>query len=83
MEHLSAKNSQDFINTKLLDSWTAQKFHTNKIFYPVSEYIVPRWMKGVDFKYKKREKSYYVDRHKDEDVVSDHTAYLQRFSRNK
>ena len=71
LEHLSIKKSQDFINEKLLSKWSAEQLLTNKISFPVSEYIVSRWMKEAGFKYEKYKKCYYVDRHEDDDVVSD------------
>ena len=76
LEHLSIKKSQDFINSKLLADWTAQQLSVYKISYPVTEYIVARWMKEAGFRYEKHKKSYYVDRHEDPDVVSDRKSYL-------
>lgn len=79
LEHLSIKKSQDFINSKLLADWTAQQLSVYKISYPVTEYIVARWMKEAGFRYEKHKKSYYVDRHEDPDVVSDRKSYLTQF----
>ena len=76
LEHLSVKKAWEFINLKLLHNWTVQQLETNRISYPVSEYVISRWMKEVGFKYELHKKSYYVDRHEDEDVVSDRKAYL-------
>ena len=83
LEHLSIKKSQDFINEKLLSKWNAEQFLTNKISFPVSEYIVSRWMKEAGFKYEKYKKCYYVDRLKYDDVVSDCKTYVNQFFANK
>ena len=40
-------------------------------------------MKEAGFKYEKHKKSYYVDRHEDDDVVSDRKTYLQHFFENE
>ena len=79
LEHLSIRKAQNFVNLNLLSDWTAQQLETNKISYPVSEYVVARWMKEAGFSYEVHKKSYYVDRHKDEDVVSNRKAYLINF----
>ena len=71
LEYLTVKKAWEFINLKLLKNWTAQQLEINRISYHVSEYITSRWMKEVGFKYELYKKSYYVDRHEDEDVVSD------------
>lgn len=44
---------KDFINTKLLNAWSAEQLRINKIAYPVSECICTRWMKEAGFKYEK------------------------------
>ena len=81
LEHLSVKKSWDFINLKLLSNWTAKQLETNRISYPVSEYIISRWMKEAGFKYELHKKSYYFDRHEDDDVVSYRKTYLiQQFN---
>ena len=83
LEHLSTKKAQDFINEKLLSKWSAEQLQTNKISFPVSEYIVSRWMKETGFKYEKYKKCYYVDRHEDDDVVSDRKTYCDHFFSNE
>ena len=42
LEHLNIHKSREFINLKLLSDWTVQQLETNKILYPVSEFIVSR-----------------------------------------
>jgi len=79
LEHLNIHKSREFINLKLLSDWTVQQLETNKISYPVSEFIVSRWMREAGFRYAVHKKSYYVDRHEDEDVVSDRKTYLVNF----
>ena len=40
-------------------------------------------MKEAGFKYERHKKCYYVDRHEDEDVVSDRVTYLENFFRDE
>ena len=56
LEHLTIHKVQDFINNKLLCDWTTQQLRVNKISYPVSIYIVSRWMKEAGFRYKAQKK---------------------------
>ena len=49
----------------------------------MSKYIISRWMKEAGLKYKKHKKSYYVDRHEDEDVVSDRKTYVETSFNNE
>ena len=83
LEHLSIQKSQEFINLKLLSGWTVQQLETNKISYPVSEFIVSRWMREAGFKYEVHKKSYYIDRHEDEDAVSNRKTYIDDFFESK
>ena len=53
IEHLSVQKSQDFINTKLLADWTVHQLCVNRISYPVTEFIVARWMRQAGFRYEK------------------------------
>ena len=43
LEHLNVKKTAEFINTRLLSSWSVQQLNTNKISYPVTEFVVARW----------------------------------------
>ena len=83
LEHLNIKKAQDFVNTKLLNTWTVQQLDTEEISYLVSEYIVSRWMKEAGFKYEIHKKTYYVDRHEDEDVVEYRTTYIDDFFKSE
>ena len=47
-------------------------YYILKLF--IESFLVFHEIQG--FKYEKHKKSYYVDRHEDEDVVSDRKAYL-------
>ena len=76
LEHLNMKKIYEFINKKLLSNWSNEQLCNDKIWYPVSNFIVSRWMKEAGFKYEANKKWYYVDRHKYEDVVSDRVTYL-------
>lgn len=83
LEHLTIKKCTEFINQKLLNNWTTQQLENNKISHPVSEYICSRWMKEVGYRYEKHKKSYYVDRHEDDDVVRDRKTYIGDFFRDE
>ena len=83
IEHMTVKKTQEFINTKLLKDWTAEQFSTYKISFPVSESVTARWIKEAGFKYEQHTKSYYVDRHEDEDVVSDRNTYVTMFLKDE
>ena len=83
LEHLNVKKAAEFINTRLLSSWSVQQLNTNKISYPVTEFVVARWIREIGFKYEKHKKCYYVDRHEDEDVVEDRKTYLSKFFANE
>ena len=63
---------------KLLSKWTVQQLENNRIAYPVSEHIVSRWMRESGFSYMAHKKTYYVDMHEDEDVITDRNAYLKK-----
>lgn len=60
-----------FLNEKSLSKWNTAQLLINKIAFPVREHIVSRWMKESGIKYEQYKKCYYVDRHKDDDVMSD------------
>lgn len=83
LEHLSIQKVQNFINNRLLADWTAHQLNANTISYPVTEYIVGRWMREAGFRYELHKKSYYVDRHEDPDVISDRVSYLDTFFRDE
>ena len=83
LEHLTVKKAQDFINEKLLSQWSAEQLLVSKISFPVSECVVSRWLREAGFKYEKYKKCYYVDRHEDNDVVSDRKTYCSRFFRDE
>jgi hypothetical protein len=76
IEHLTIQKAAKFVNEELLADWTADQFRSNRIQYPVSEHIVSRWMREVGFSYEAHKKSYYVDRHEDDDVVADRHIYI-------
>ena len=70
IEHLTIQKAARFVNEELLSDWTADQFRSHRIQYPVSEHIVSRWMREAGFSYEAHKKSYYVDRHEDDDVVA-------------
>ena len=78
-EHLNVSKTQEFINTKLLKGWNTSQLSSFKIEYPVSKSVTARWMKEAGFSYVKHKKSYYVDRHEDEDVIADRITYIHNF----
>jgi hypothetical protein len=76
IEHLTIQKAAKFVNEELLKDWTAAAFSSHRIQYPVSEHIVSRWMREAGFSYEAHKKSYYVDRHEDDDVVADRHIYI-------
>ena len=56
LEHLSIQKAQNFINNQLLADWIAHQLNANKISYPVTEYIVGRWMREAGFMYELHKK---------------------------
>ena len=77
LENLNILNARDFINDKLLKDWTAAQLKSNRISYPVSPYIVGRWMREAGFRYERYKKTYYVDKHEDPDVIKYCNTYLE------
>jgi hypothetical protein len=71
LEHLTVGKAAIWVNEDLLNDWTTQQLRNYQISYPVSNYVVGRWMREAGFRYAGHKKSYYVDRHKDDDVVED------------
>ena len=53
IEHLTIQKTTEFVTNKLLCNWTAAQLQTHKTAFPVSEYVVSRWMKEAGLKYEK------------------------------
>ena len=83
LDHLNAKKAGIFINDKLLSNWSKPQLLIYKIFYPVSDSIVTRWLEESGFRYTIHKKCYYVNLHKDNDVVADRNTYLKEFFGNE
>ena len=83
LAHLIVKKASTFINDNLLSDWSALQLTTYKISYPVSENVVSRWLVEAGSKYTIHEICYYVDRHDDEDVVTDRNTYLSEYFRTR
>jgi hypothetical protein len=79
LEHLTVGKAAIWVNEDLLKDWTTQQLRNYQISYPVSNYVVGRWMQEAGFRYAGHKKPYYVDRHKDDDVVEDRNKYVVVF----
>jgi hypothetical protein len=79
LEHLTVGKASIWVNEELLKDWTTQQLRNYQISYPVSNYVVGRWMREAGFRYAGHKKSYYVDRHEDDDVVEDRNRYVVVF----
>jgi hypothetical protein len=79
LEHLTVGKAAIWVNEELLNDWTTQQLRNYQISYPVSNYVVGRWMREAGFRYAGHKKSYYVDRHEDDDVVEDRNRYVVVF----
>ena len=63
LAHLSVEKATSFINDNLLNDWRGDDFKEKNIHYPVSPYVVSRWMREAGFMYSGYKKCYYNDRH--------------------
>ena len=79
LETLTVNKAQAWVNKSLLKDWSAKDLDNLKIRYPVSCNIVARWMLEAGFIYERHKKLYYLDPHKDTDVLADQNKYITEF----